>query len=448
MARSGSSPVERYLLDNPEEWRAIAKSAPGDAADIIEEIDHQQVGLLLDQLEPSTISEVLEELNPQHAGDLLGSLAPDQLSSVLDQMGNAAAAEILDALAEDQVELLLDQLPTSVRKPITELLTYPPDSAGRLMSTELATITQGITAAEAIGLIRRLHEQIEDLSYVYVVDEQNRLSGVLSFRDLVFITPETEVDQAMVQHPVMVHPETDREEVAELAQRYHLLGVPVVEDGGRLLGTVTTESVLESVQQEASEDFAVAMGAEVDETFRSPVISSVRARLPWIVVDLIMSIGVVAAITRFTPILDSFVVLAALMPLVARIGGDAGAQSLAVVIRALATEGIPRRWFRKVLGREALIGAYNGLAIGFLSGMLGFLMAEWRGEYDPFLIGLAMFLASWANMIVAGLAGAGIPFLLLRLGQDPALGSNLILTAVTDLLGFSGFLAVATLLLS
>jgi magnesium transporter len=251
----------------------------------------------------------------------------------------------------------------------------------------------------------------------------------------------------MVADPIVVGAEADRSVVNEIISQYHIRAVPVVGDGGVLLGVVTTDAVIESVQEEASEDFAAAMGAGVTENVRSPVWSSVRARLPWIAFDVLISSSVVWAVSQFNEVLDSFVVLAALMPLVARIGGDAGAQSLAVVIRSLAADEIPQSGNARVVAREATIGAINGLAIAFLSGILGFVMQEIRQGPSPVRIGVAMAVAALANLVIAGIAGSGIPLLLRRAGFDPALGSNLFLTTVTDLLGFAGFLAVATLLL-
>jgi magnesium transporter len=251
----------------------------------------------------------------------------------------------------------------------------------------------------------------------------------------------------MVREPVAVLVDTDREEVAELIQRYHLFGVPVVDHQRRLLGMVTSDSVIEAVQQEASEDFAVAVGAGSAETTRSPIIRSMKARLPWIGFDLAISSVVVIAVSRFEDILSAFTVLAALMPLVARVGGDAGAQSLAVVIRGLAAGDLAGSSVIRVVRREAAIGVLNGMAIGAASGLFAFVMQTVGGGARPLQISLVMALATLTNLTVAGVAGSGIPFLLRRLGLDPALGSNLLLTTVTDLIGFAGFLAVATALL-
>ena len=233
--------------------------------------------------------------------------------------------------------MLTDESAADVRR----LLAYPPDSAGGLMTTEVARLPIGLTAGEAIERIRHLHEELEDLSYVYVVGDDGRLEGVVSFRDLVFSRPGVGLEEVVVRDPIAVRFDADREEVNDLIQQYHLLAIPVVDEAGVLLGVVPNDVVIESIQEEASEDFAAAMGAGVTESVRTSVSKSVKARLPWIAFDVVISTSVVWAVSQFNDVLDEFVVLAALMPLVARIGGDAGAQSLAVVIRGLAADEIP-----------------------------------------------------------------------------------------------------------
>ena len=447
-ARRHPEDVEEYLGSHTEEWEALAEATPADAADILEELDEEAAGDLLLELDPDDAAEVLEEINPEHAADIVEDLPPRQVVHVLEELEPEDAADILAEVDDDTRETLLKAMEPAAAAEVRRILHFKPDSAGGLMTTDVAVLPVGMTAGEAIERIRQLHDELEELSYVYVVDDGGRLLGVISFRDLVFARPGAGLDEVMVTNPVAVTPDTDREEVAELAQRYHLFAVPGVDSEGRLLGLVTADAVIEAVQQEASEDFAAAMGAGVEETIRTPVRQSIRARLPWIAFDVAISSSVVWAISQFDDVLDAFVVLAALMPLVARIGGDAGAQSLAVMIRALAADEVPRQAVRRVITRETIIGLFNGAAIGVLSGILGYGMGVVRGEPDPFKIGVALFLAGWANLTIAGLAGAGIPLALRRLGFDPALGSNLFLTTVTDLLGFAGFLAVATAILT
>lgn len=446
-ARRHPDEVEEYLDEHAEEWEALAEAAPGDAADILEALGEEVAGELIADLEAEQAVEVLEELRPDLAADLLEELPSADAARLLEQMLPEEAADVLGEVEEEAVEALLDLMEPEAADELRQLLVYPVDSAGGLMTTDVAVLPVGLTAGEAIERVRQLHDELEELSYVYVVDDDGRLVGVLSFRDLVFARPATGLDETMVRHPVAVAATTDREEVADLVQRYHLFGVPVVDDDGRLLGMVTSDVVIQAVEEEASEDFAVAVGAGVDETVRSPVTKSIRRRLPWILFDVAMSALVVVAISRFSEVLSAFTVLAALMPLVARVGGDAGAQSLAVVIRGLAIDDIPLSSARPVIGREMAVGAINGVAVGVLSGVLGYAMQTLTGGDQAVRIGLVMMVAAIANLVVAGAAGAGIPLALRRLGLDPALASNLFLTTVTDLIGFAGFLAIATALL-
>ncbi|HJQ96497.1 MAG TPA: magnesium transporter [Acidimicrobiia bacterium] len=446
-ARRQPEAVEEYLDAHGEEWEALAALAPGAAAAILGELDEDALSELISDLEAPEAAEVLAELHAEVAADLLEDLPQAEAAALLEEMTPEDAADVLSEVEQEAAESLIDLLTAEAASEVRKLLTYPPDSAGGLMTTDVARLPIGMNAGEAIERIRQLREELDDLSYVYVTDDDGTLAGVVSFRDLVFNRPGSGLSEVMVSDPIVVGAEADRAEVNEIISQYHILAVPVVDGQGKLLGVVTTDAVIESVQEEASEDFAAAMGAGVTENVRSPVWSSVRARLPWIAFDVLISSSVVWAVSQFNEVLDSFVVLAALMPLVARVGGDAGAQSLAVVIRSLAADEIPQSGNARVVGREATIGAINGVAIAILSGILGFAMQEIRQGPSPVRIGVAMAIAALANLVVAGIAGSGIPLLLRRAGFDPALGSNLFLTTVTDLLGFAGFLAVATLLL-
>ncbi|MGQ0848760.1 MAG: magnesium transporter [Actinomycetota bacterium] len=444
-ARREPEAVEDYLDSHGEEWEALAEVAPGAAAAILEELDEEALSTLIGDLDPPDAAEVLTELQTELAADLLEELPAAEAAALLEERTPEDAADVLGEVEKEAAASLLGMLTDADQ--VRRLLGYPPDSAGGLMTTEVARLPIGLTAGEAIERIRQLHDEFEDLSYVYVTDDRGALQGVVSFRDLVFNRPGAELTEVMVHDPILVRFDADREEVNEIIHQYHILAVPVVDAEGVLLGVVTTDSVIESVQEEASEDFAAAMGAGIYETVRSPVGSSVKARLPWIAFDVLISTTVVWAVSQFNHLLDSFVVLAALMPLVARIGGDAGAQSLAVVIRGLAADEIPGSGNGRIVAKQATIGVVNGSAIALLSGILGYVMQSLRGGPSPLGIALAMAIAAWANLVIAGVAGSGIPLLLRRLGFDPALGSNLFLTTVTDLLGFAGFLAVATVLL-
>lgn len=448
MARRRSRHAEKSIADHVSDWMAVAEVSPGDAADILEALGEEAAGMLIADLESGQAAELLEELRDDLAAGVLEELAPTDAARVLDEMSPDEIADLLTVIEDEAtVHRLLESMDGAGADNVRDLLAHSPDSAGGLMTTDIAALPVGLTVGEAVERIRSLREELEDLSYVYVVDDAGRLLGVVSFRDLVFRRPGDGLDEAMVQNPIAATVTTDRAVVAELVQRYHLFGIPVVDDEDRLLGMVTTDAVLEAIQEEAGEDFAVAVGTAAEDSVYVPVRRSIRHRLPWIAFDVAISSTVVLAISRFSSVISSFVVLAALMPLVARIGGDSGAQTLAVVIRALATDGIHGSNVRRVLSRETVIGICNGVVIGILAGGLGYALQTIQGGLHPGRVAAAMLLATWANLILAGLAGAAIPLSLRRLGFDPALGSNLFLTTFTDLLGFVGFLAVATALL-
>jgi magnesium transporter len=313
------------------------------------------------------------------------------------------------------------------------------------MTTDIASLPHGLTTGEAIEALRRMQETLDDLSYVYVVDDENRLKGVVSFRELVFARPGQGLDQAMVPNPVKVPADADREVVSDLIQRYNLFALPVVDDDERLLGIVTVEEALEAIQEEASEDMAVMVGAGSEETVRTAVRESITKRFPWIVVNLVLATIVAFTIERQKDVIDDVVVLAALMPVVALLGGNGGAQSLAVVIRSMAINQVPSQMVRKVLLRELRIGLAIGAAIAVLSGLMAYVISG--SDIDRFGVAQVMALAVFANFSIATFAGAGIPMLLRRLGLDPALASNIFLTFVTDMVGFAGFLVIATALL-
>jgi magnesium transporter len=448
LARRRPRHAEDYLRGHATEWPALAEASPSDAADILEAIDEEIAGELIADLDPGKAAELLEELRDDLAADIIEDLTTEDATRLLEEMPPEAAADVLAAVDDAAiVNDLLDSMQAESAVEIRELLAYGPESAGGLMTTDIAALPIGMTVGEAVERIRGLHDELEDLSYVYIVDPHGRLIGVVSFRDLVFRRPGDGLDEAMLPSPISVTTSTDREEIADLVQRYHLFGLPVVDDEGRLVGMVTTDALIEAIQEEASEDFAVAVGTRAEDSVYVPVRESIRHRLPWIAIDIVMSALVVWSVTQFDEVLTTFVVLAALMPLVARIGGDSGAQSLAVVIRGLATDGIPGSDVTRVIGREVSIGIVNGAVIGVLAGGLGYGLQTLRAGPDPYRVGLAMAVAAWANLVLAGLAGAAIPLTLRKFGFDPALGSNLFLTTFTDLVGFAGFLAVATALL-
>lgn len=449
-ARRDPDEVADYLEANTEEWGALALTAPGDAADVLEQLEEGDAAGLLADLDPAEAAEVLEEIAPELAAELIEDLPIDNLAAALNEMPGEAAADLIGELDEGTQEDLFAAMDDESEAEVRELLAYPSDSAGGLMTTQIASLPMGLTTGEAIERIRQLHEEYEDLSYVYIVDDQNVLRGVLSFRDLVFVRPGSPLADVMVPDPISVDVLTDRELVAELCQRYHLFGVPVTDHQGRLVGMVNTDAVIEAIQDEATEDFAAAVGAGVEETVYSKVVDSFRMRAPWLVLNLFLALVVAWVIERQTGVISREPVLAALMPVIALLGGNGGNQSLAVMIRSLASDDVPAAQVPAILGRQAGVGLLNGILLAVIAGIVTFLLlsSEVFLSNSPELdVATIVAFAALANLLIAAVAGAGIPLVLRRLGQDPALASSIFLTLITDVVGFGGFLVVAAILL-
>ena len=451
LARRSPEEVEEYLDTHREEWEALAEADPHDAADILEELGEEAATDLIADLDPDDAADVLEEMQDDLAADILQELDPEDAADLLEEMPADEAVDIIHRLDPEAQRNLIEKLEPYFTDEVRQLLEYPEDTAGGHMTSSFASLPLGMTAGEAIERIRLLSEELEDLSYVYIVDEDRRLVGVLSFRELVFNRPGVGLDEVMIPNPVAVNPLTDREEAAELAQRYHLYSLPVVDERGRLLGRLPNEEIMEAIQLEASEDFALATGAGAHETVFTPVLGSVRMRLPWLSLNLFLALIVTFVIERQTGIIRDEPILAALMPVIALLGGNGGFQSLAVVIRALATDDVPGNQVFPVLRRQFAIGVMNGAILAILAGALSVFLIEtgvFESGSSAISVALAVSIAAMGNVTIAGLAGGGIPLLLRKFGFDPAQSSSIFLTLITDTVGFGGFLAVAALLLS
>ena len=435
--------AEEYLDAHHSEWEELAELTPHDAADILEALDEEGAAGLLGDLDTlSAAADVLDEMRPEAAADVIEELTPAAAALLIEEMETDQAADLLGALETEQREAVIEALADDATAEVMELLAHPADSAGGMMTTEIASLPVGMTAGEAVEALRRLHDQLgSNLTYVYVVDDERRLLGVVSFRDLFFARPGAALEDVMVAGPVAVNVATDREIVAELVQRYRLMALPVLDDSEVLIGMVRFDEAMDAAATEATEDIVVSVGAGAEESVFTPISVSIQRRLPWITVNLVIGLMIAFAIEPFRDTIEEVTVLAALMPMVALLGGNSGAQSLAIIIRAMALGDLPSGRAARAIRREFLVGAANGFVIAILAAIAGGLVA---GDE---VVGVVIFVAVLANLLVAGVAGAGIPVLLRRMGLDPALASNIFLTMITDLVGFGGFLLTASILL-
>ena len=410
---------------------------PSTAAHILETLEEKESISILKTLPPELSVQIFLHLQVAYAAALLKEMPPALFETVVKQMKPEQASSILINLPTDLRKILLDYLPDEDKRQIQEYLTYPEDSAGRIMTTDFLAFHENVIVKDAIQRIRSLASRQDPTTYSYVVDESNRLIGVLSMRDLLLTSGDETLSSIVRRDVFTINGFMDREEVAHELSKRHFFAAPVVDTEHHLLGVIKTDQLLGDIQEEATEDILRMVGAGSDERTFSPVSFSFRKRLPWLYVNLGTAFLAAAVVALFEDVIARITILAVFLPVVAGQGGNAGAQTLAVVMRGLVMREITPSNARRLLLKETGLGALNGLVVGIVTAG-----AAWLWHGNPFL-GVVIGLAMIVNLTVAGLAGAAIPLALKGIGRDPAQSSSILLTTVTDVVGFFAFLGFA-----
>ena len=410
--------------------RHFFEQEPVRAAHCLETMEEEEASAVLNELPPELVADIFPNFQPHFSATVLKNFSPELLSSVAEKLDPQQGASLLLQLPAESRMQLLAGFPEKVKKTIQEILTYPENSAGRIMSPEFLAFHSEITVQNAIQRIRVLARKKSPASYAYVVDKENRLAGVINMRDLMLAPLAARLDEIMRRDVFSIGCFMDREQIAEEFSKRRYFAAPVVDAEKYLLGVVKAEQLLEDVQEEATEDMQKMFGAGGDERVFSPVGFSLRMRLPWLHVNLATAFLAGSVVALFQDTIGKFPVLAVYLPVVAGQGGNAGAQSLVIVIRGIVMREIRAHKIWKLIFKEAGIGIINGIVIGLVTASAAYL---WHG--NPFL-GLVVGLAMFVNLIIAGLAGAAIPLGMKSLGMDPAQCSNIILTTFTDVMGF------------
>ena len=440
LARSEPDQAFIYLENNKDLWVQIAETDPFDSADTLEEFDPSEAGKLITSLPIETSVKIFESLRPRAIIEIVEILKDSYVEEIFKQMDTEDVVDVFERSTEDETEEILEILDKSTKLNINKRLAYPENSVGRQMSEEVAKISTGLKVKDALKELKALHDNVEDLIYVYSIDNEGKLTGVISFREIVFADENELIKNVMIQNPISVNPSSDQEEAAILIKQYELLALPVVDKSNKLIGQTTVNTALDVIQTEIAEDFSQSFGAGAEETIFTPVQKSIRLRLPWIAINMGLAFIVSLLISQFEETIAGDILLAALMPVVALVGGNSGAQSLAIVIRALARNDVSDARVFEVIGKQTFIGIINGIFVGVLS----FLILSFIGLND---YSLALSIAVFGNIFIGNLFGSSIPLMLKKIGFDPALASNIFLTLITDIAGFAGFLGIALLLL-
>jgi len=418
-----------------------------DVADLLEELEpHEQVELVR-SLPAEVASEALAEMEEgDERADLLAALDPLKGAELLHELADDDAADLIAELEPHEQSRILANLPEDEAGDLRELLEYDEETAGGIMTTELVAVSADLTAEEAIAEIRRQGQEVEEFYTVFVVDRHRRLLGTVPLGSVVVAEPHTPVSELVEEAQVTVLPGTDQEEVGRLMSRYNLVSAPVVDVSGELLGRITFDDIIDVMEAEQTEDILRLAGVSDEEEVRADWQEAVRARLPWLGLNLLTITVASSVVVLFEGTVREFWFLAMLLPIVGGMGGNSGTQALAVTVRriALASSDLERR--SDAVSKELLVGVVNGLVLGLAAAAAIFVLSMVNPEI-PGLLPVVVLTALWGNILLAGFAGAFIPTLLNRMGVDPAVASSVFLTTFTDLVGFALLLGTASLLL-
>ncbi|MGD2151762.1 MAG: magnesium transporter [Gemmatimonadales bacterium] len=413
---------------------------PSDLADLIESLDEEERTTVIRVLPDELLSETLAEMEEEEHPEELLIAEPERAPELILELSADDAADIIGDLPLEKQREVLAQLPLEEAEELRGLLAYDEESAGGIMTTDVVAVRESATVAEAIEAIRTQVADGESFYSVFVVDDDGKLCGTVSLQDLIVSRPTTPI-RSVTEPPLAAAPAVlDQEEVARLMSRYNLVSLPVVDPVDRLIGRVTFDDVMDIVEAETTEDILRFSGVSDEEYLHGGVGQAVQNRLPWLALALVTTSIAAGVIWIFRDTVERAVILAAIMPVIAAVGGNAGTQALAVTVRRLALS--PERagtW--GVVSKELAVGLVNGAVVGLLAGIAGYIV---EGQL---YLGLVVLLAMWGNLIVAGFAGAFVPVLLEKLGVDPAVASSVFFTALTDIFGFFLLLGLASWIL-
>jgi magnesium transporter len=436
--------VERVLDavdegDDETARRLVQPLHPADIADLIELARRDEREGLVKALAGIVSPDVLAEMNDYVREDLLDELEPQQVADIAGQLDTDDAVALIEDLDKHDQQAVLQRMEPDDRAAVEEALSYPEESAGRLMQREVCAVPEHWNVGQVIDYVRSTRELPDDFWEVFVVNPTHHPVGTCKL-SLVLRTPRaTPVSQIMQREQTLIPVDMDQEDVALRFQKYALVSAAVVDGEGRLVGMITVDDVVHIIQEEAGEDVLLLAGVGDEGDINEPVQLTVRRRLFWLVINLGTAIIAASVVSLFQGEIGKYAVLAVLMPIVAGMGGNAGTQTLAVAVRALATNQLTESNTLRAFGRELKIALANGLSLGLLIGTGVALI------FGNPVLGLVMGAAMVINNLAAGLGGILVPVTLDRLRIDPAVSSAVFVTTITDVTGFFSFLGLASL---
>ena len=421
----------------------LQKQHPADLAQVFAELGEKEchaVFNILVERNGRLAVEALSELGPEKGALLLADRPAEEIARLVQEIPSDDAAGLIDNLPKELSDIVLDLIRPKPGGGVSELLEYDDQTAGRLMNPHVFALPEDITAGEAITAIQGARD-VEMVFYLYVVDQRRHLVGVTSLRRLLLVAPDTPLKRIMTSDVYSARVDVDQEEVARQVASYNLLAIPVVDAENKLVGVITVDDVIDVLKDEATEDVFRLAGVSAEDGVLTPPLESLKKRLPWLLVNLGTAFVAAFVVSRFNATIEKVVYLAALMPVVAGMGGNAATQTLAVVVRGIALGELTWGNARQAALKEGLVGLGNGVALGLMAVVGAWLLA------DDWALGAILGLAMIITMFIAAVAGTLIPLGLRAAKVDPALASSVFITTLTDVFGFLSFLGLATVFL-
>ncbi len=433
--------VRRGALTNA--INLLSKLRPVDVAGALVHLPQREREATFDALvkhDLTRAAETLSEMETERAVHLLQALNRDDVSRLLQEMPSDDAALLVAELPEDWQDELLEKMKAEQSSGVQELLGFADETAGRIMTPDYFALDEDVTAAEAITALQLRSEEFEMVFYLYVVDSRNHLLGVISLRQLLLSPPSTPLRKIMISDVIRVTTDTDQEEVARIVATYNLLAVPVVDQESKLAGIITVDDIIDVMREEATEDLYALAGVDADDRALGSAMNSVRRRLPSLLLSLGTALIAVVIVRYYLATIEHKLLLAALIPVVAAMGGNAATQTITVVVRAIGLGELSWERGRRVVFKEALVGLTNGVIVGLIVGLAVAFF------FEP-LLGGVLALTMIMSLLVAATLGTLVPMTLKRLKVDPALASSVFVLTLTDIITFLFYLGSATLLL-
>ncbi|HET6545131.1 MAG TPA: magnesium transporter [Rhodanobacteraceae bacterium] len=446
------SPVR--LPEQLEQAAELLRQGRGDALQpLLDALHPADIASLLESLPLDQRLQVWQRVKADRDGEILLEVSDAVRESLIADMDDREILAAVEPLDADELADLVEDLPTGVlpelmasldaeqRQRVQSALSYADDQVGALMDFEMITIREDVTLEVVLRYLRRFEELPEQTDKLFVVNQDNLLTGVLPLKWLLLNSPDKRVGEVMAPDVNTFHPDDGADEAAQAFERYDLISAPVVDGGGHLIGRLTIDVMVDFIREESDSEMLGRAGLREDEDIFASVWASVRNRWSWLAVNLVTAFIASRVIGLFENSIEKLVALAALLPIIAGIGGNAGNQTITMIVRALALEQISSGQAMRLWRKELGVALLNGLIWGGVIGIVAWLL------YDNIMLGVLMTAAMTLNLLLAAFMGVGIPLAMVRLGRDPALGSSVLITAMTDSGGFFIFLGLATLFL-